>query len=55
MTINTRVGQPAVSVNVNKVVLLRNARHLGVASVTRVAQRCLEAGAQGITIHPRRR
>jgi pyridoxine 5-phosphate synthase len=35
------------------VALLRNTRHLGIPSVTRAAQICLEAGAQGITIHPR--
>ena len=43
----------ALSVNVNKVALVRNTRHLGIPSVTRAAQLCLEAGAQGITIHPR--
>ncbi|MCZ2406543.1 MAG: pyridoxine 5'-phosphate synthase [Burkholderiales bacterium] len=43
----------ALSVNVNKVALVRNTRHLGIPSVTRAAQRCLEAGAQGITVHPR--
>ena len=43
----------ALSVNVNKVALLRTTRHLGIPSVTRAAQLCLEAGAQGITVHPR--
>ncbi|MEN9905529.1 MAG: hypothetical protein RLZZ555_2094 [Pseudomonadota bacterium] len=43
----------ALSVNVNKVALVRNTRHLGIPSVTRAALQCLEAGAQGITIHPR--
>ena len=43
----------ALSVNVNKVALLRNTRHLGIPSVTRAAQLCLEAGADGITVHPR--
>jgi pyridoxine 5-phosphate synthase len=43
----------ALSVNVNKVALLRNTRHLGIPSVTRAARLCLEAGAQGITVHPR--
>lgn len=43
----------ALSVNVNKVALVRNTRHLGIPSVTRAAQCCLEAGAQGITVHPR--
>jgi len=45
--------QCALSINVNKVALLRNTRHLGVPSVTRAAEACLLAGAQGITVHPR--
>ena len=43
----------ALSVNVNKVALLRNTRHLGIPSVLRAAEQCLLAGAQGITVHPR--
>ena len=43
----------ALSVNVNKVALLRNTRHLGIPSVARAASLCLQAGAQGITVHPR--
>ncbi len=43
----------ALSVNVNKVALVRNTRHLGIPSVERAALLCLQAGAQGITIHPR--
>lgn len=43
----------ALSVNVNKVALLRNTRHLGIPSVLRAAEHCLLAGAQGITVHPR--
>ncbi|QBK04946.1 pyridoxine 5'-phosphate synthase [Hylemonella gracilis] len=43
----------ALSVNVNKVALLRNTRHLDIPSVTRAATLCLQAGAQGITVHPR--
>ena len=46
-------GLTALSVNVNKVALLRNTRHLGIPSVTKAARLCLEAGAQGITVHPR--
>ncbi|WP_137896439.1 pyridoxine 5'-phosphate synthase [Ramlibacter sp. 2FC] len=46
-------SRTALSVNVNKVALVRNTRHLGIPSVTRAAQLCLEAGAQGITVHPR--
>ena len=43
----------ALSVNVNKVALLRNTRHLGIPSVVRAAELCLQAGSQGITVHPR--
>ncbi len=43
----------ALSVNVNKVALLRNTRHLGIPDVVRAARMCLEAGANGITVHPR--
>jgi pyridoxine 5-phosphate synthase len=43
----------ALSVNVNKVALVRNTRHLGIPSVLRAAQICLQAGAHGITVHPR--
>ena len=46
-------SRTALSVNVNKVALVRNTRHLGIPSVTRAATLCLQAGAQGITIHPR--
>ena len=43
----------ALSVNLNKVALVRNTRHLGIPSVTRAASLCLQAGARGITVHPR--
>ncbi|MDR2851730.1 MAG: pyridoxine 5'-phosphate synthase [Burkholderiaceae bacterium] len=43
----------ALSINVNKVALVRNTRHLGIPSVLRAATQCLQAGAQGITVHPR--
>src|SRR5262245_60048864 len=42
-----------LSVNLNKVALLRNARNIGIPSVMRAAQHCVEAGAHGITVHPR--
>lgn len=42
-----------LSVNLNKVALLRNTRSLGIPSVTRAARIALEAGAHGITVHPR--
>ncbi len=43
----------ALSVNVNKIALLRNTRHLGIPSVVKAATIALEAGADGITVHPR--
>jgi len=46
-------GATALSVNLNKVALLRNTRHLGIPSVTRAATIALQAGANGITVHPR--
>jgi len=42
-----------LSVNLNKVALVRNTRQLGIPSVTRAASLCLQAGADGITVHPR--
>ena len=42
-----------LSVNLNKIALLRNARTLGIPSVTRAAAIALDAGAHGITVHPR--
>jgi pyridoxine 5-phosphate synthase len=46
-------GTTNLSVNLNKVALVRNTRHLGIPSVTRAATLCLQAGAAGITVHPR--
>lgn len=43
----------ALSVNLNKVALVRNTRHLGIPSLTRAADICLAHGAHGITVHPR--
>lgn len=43
----------ALSVNLNKVALVRNTRHLGIPSLVRAASICLQAGAHGITVHPR--
>lgn len=42
-----------LSVNVNKVALLRNSRQGDVPSVVEMARLALEAGAAGITVHPR--
>jgi pyridoxine 5-phosphate synthase len=42
-----------LSVNVNKVALLRNSRNNGIPSVIHAAEQCIAAGAHGITVHPR--
>ena len=43
-----------LSVNINKVATLRNTRpHIDIPSVIYCAKLCLDAGAQGITVHPR--
>ena len=42
-----------LSVNVNKVATLRNSRGGRVPSVTAAVVTCVEAGAPGITVHPR--
>ena len=43
-----------LSVNVNKVATLRNTRpQIGIPSVVKAAALCLDAGAHGITVHPR--
>ena len=42
-----------LSVNVNKIAVLRNSRGGTAPDVVRAARVCLDAGAQGITVHPR--
>ena len=42
-----------LSVNLNKIALLRNSRRTGVPDVLEFARLAYEAGAQGITVHPR--
>lgn len=42
-----------LSVNINKVALIRNSRGRDYPSVNRFAERCLQLGAHGITLHPR--
>ena len=48
-----RRATTALSVNVNKVALLRNQRDLAIPSVVALSRIALEAGAHGITVHPR--
>lgn len=42
-----------LSVNLNKIALIRNSRAGDYPSVTEHARLCVEAGADGITVHPR--
>jgi pyridoxine 5-phosphate synthase len=42
-----------LSVNVNKVATLRNSRGGDIPDVLTAVDTCIEAGAQGITVHPR--
>ena len=42
-----------LSVNLNKIALLRNQRDIGIPNVIKSAETIIEAGAYGITVHPR--
>jgi pyridoxine 5-phosphate synthase len=42
-----------LSVNVNKVATLRNTRSLEIPSIVKLSRIALDAGAHGITVHPR--
>ena len=44
----------ALSVNVNKIALLRNSRGRNTPDLLGLIDLCLASGADGITIHPRR-
>ena len=50
-----RPAQPMtkLSVNVNKVATLRNTRSLEIPSLVKRSRLALDAGAAGITVHPR--
>jgi len=42
-----------LSININKIALLRNSRGRNFPDVRAFAARCLALGAHGITLHPR--
>src|SRR5271169_5357044 len=44
---------PRLSVNLNKIALLRNSRRTGVPDVRRFGRIAHDAGADGLTMHPR--
>ena len=43
----------ALSVNLNKIALIRNSRDTSNPDIPQHAQMCIDAGADGITVHPR--
>ena len=47
------MSHTALSINLNKIALIRNSRDTEYPSVTHHAQMCLDSGADGITVHPR--
>ncbi len=47
------MSRTRLSVNVNKIAVLRNSRGGGQPDVVRAAAACISAGAHGITVHPR--
>lgn len=42
-----------LSVNLNRIALLRNSRNIGIPSVIDAAKTVVDAGAHGVTVHPR--
>jgi pyridoxine 5-phosphate synthase len=52
-TINPRSQPINLSINVNKIALIRNSRDGNYPDVVDHARQCLIAGADGITVHPR--
>lgn len=53
MTHKPTIKSTALSVNLNKIALIRNSREGNYPSVVQHAEMSLEAGADGITVHPR--
>ena len=47
------INLPKLSVNINKIATLRNARGGNNPDVVQMAKLCEQFGAQGITVHPR--
>ena len=43
----------ALSVNINKFALVRNARGSNMPDIINISENCLKYGADGITLHPR--
>jgi len=43
----------SLSINVNKFALIRNARGADIPNLVNISKKCIEYGADGITVHPR--
>ena len=43
----------ALSINVNKFALIRNARGANMPNLVDISKKCIDYGADGITVHPR--
>ncbi len=50
---NHAANTTALSINLNKIALIRNSRDTDYPSVTDHARMCIDAGCDGITVHPR--
>ena len=49
----TTINMTKLSVNINKIALLRNSRNLNIPNLIEAVDICISSGADGITIHPR--
>ena len=49
----TTINMTKLSVNINKIALLRNSRNLNIPNLIEAVDICIKSGADGITIHPR--
>src|SRR4051812_25637952 len=53
VTVRSPQAMTKLSVNVNKVATLRNTRSLDIPNLVKLSRIALDAGAHGITVHPR--
>ncbi len=52
-TVKSFNNMTALSVNINKFALVRNARGANMPNIISISEKCLQYGADGITVHPR--
>jgi pyridoxine 5-phosphate synthase len=53
MRVSRETNMTKLSINLNKIALLRNQRDIGIPDVLQAAKTVIRAGAHGITVHPR--